>query len=1042
MRTLMLALVTVLLLVGGFFVYQMVQSTPAVPGTKKAATTAVAASPAAGDGVKIGAVGAGQGVWAMKYDRNTALPMLRFRADDYQPQADGRVKVDQPKADFYIGSDRKRIIHIEGQTGWVTLHGEGPRVTREMRVAGPVQPPTRGDLFDVRISYYLSQAALDAGDPEATLNLHHVSFDVETYRIASEPFTDASGNHVDADDVPIQVRGKEFDFDGYGLQLRWDEFDQRLQMLRVARGKQLVIKHPRDLRFPGAATPGTSPVSSTAVGEAIAAAGRKGAAAAVQAAARKTSDIYRATFHDNVKVVQGDQQLAQALAMNIDFLSPDARTGKQKKAQPSTATAPATKPATSVPPTLAAAATESAGQDIAATPIVVTWGGEFTVNPTPAATIFPRTTDDAVAELVGPGVIITANGDRIECDQAIYHLEPKVAYVRGWQTPARLTDSRGATVISPLIEYSVGERWAMLSGKSSAVIPTDVDGKAETLRASWSKLCTLHFAQGRREGLVEMVELAGDVSIEHPQVRRFKAQKLVLQFDPKAAVPADAKAGSRVTPPLKRLTAEGDVDCLLADTAGSTSAIRCQAMTLDTAIGTDGKLYPTHVEAHGKVVASDGTQEVRAENIAASLLPGATTVGTRKLEIGGLKDLAADGDVSLVSADGGRVQGEKVNVTGGQDGKPQTVRIEGKGNGLAMISRDGRLLSGHLIELNAADQYARISGGGVMRLADSGTSRGTSTPVQLNWTRQAIVDGKSNKASVEGNVVVTYVAADGSTNNAWGERVDAQLGVLDAARRPAKKDSDQMTFLGDRFVQHLELKPASEKEEIQLQSVLAAENGTLIRQLNLMGPILVCDFSPTGLEQLTVPAGKEKPGRMLYIDLPTTARKPVAVQGSLESRGLHGATAFAWKDKLIYSRSKQVVSMLGDVIVRHEPKDRAADSFELTAQRVTAELTEQRDVGGRVPAPSRVNPDAPVAVPVLTRLVAEGAPLWFRRRDLEFSAPLIEFNPVTHVAIAHSSDRLPVHVDKGASRGEFREAQLNTETQMFKLLDAGMTGRK
>ncbi len=1074
MRTIILIVLTVVVLVGGFSLYQWQQGPLAYQAGKKPVIQS-AASP--GDDVRVGSLGSGKDVWAVKSDRDTGLPILRFRAKDYQPQVDGRVKVDHPQALFFLGADRSRIVCIEGNTGWVALHGEGPRVRHDLTAAAPMETPTRGDLLEVKVRYFLSQAAMDANDPEATLELHHVSFDVETYRIASEAFTDEQGRRVEADEVPIHVIGKDFDFDGRGLQLRWDEFDQRLQSLRVAKGERLTIKHPRDFRFPGAQGAEARAVGSRAVGEPIAAAGKQGVAPAVRAARQKPSDVYRATFHDGVKVTQSNQQLAQGAAMNLDFLSAEPKEAKASATQASTSPSragagagAATEPGAAGSSVAGASPTSSPSPSPAAdvkenAPIIVTWTGEFTVNVAPPAAIFPRTRDDAVIELVGPDAVITADGNRLEADRALYHVGPKVAYARGSEKlPVKFTDARGSTIISESLEYSLGTpakkmpAWAMLSGKSSAVIPTDIEGKAETMRASWSKVCTLHFApgDGKGSGQIEMVEMTGAVSIEHPQIRRFKAEKLVLQFDPKMA-PKGADPRTLAGQTIRKIAAEGDVDALLADTEGKTSAIQCQVMKLDTAIASNGKLYPTRIEAHGKVVAGDLAeqagelrQEIRAENLVASLVPGGVAGGGDKIDIGGLKDLAADGDVSVTSSDGGKLEAEKLTIIDVKEGQPKLVRIEGKEGGMATVSQKGRgNLTGHVIELNLPDEYAHVIGAGSMRLAEAGTPAHAAMPMQVAWTKEAVVDGKGNRAVIDGKVAVTYLASDGSTNNAWGERADIRMETRKVVS-PKPKKQGRISFLGDRFCEHLELTSASAAEDVQVQSVLPAEDGTLIRQMNVLGPKLICEFAEEAragtqvvvLQGMTVPAGKDRPGRMLYVDLPQTARRVVATKPGLESKGLHGATAFSWKDKMVYERPNGTLSMLGDVVIRHEPKDRGAEAFDVTAQRVTAYMAEQRDVGGRSPAASKSNPDMVMPTMALKRMVAEGTPLRFVRQDLEFTAPLVEFNPITSLAIAHSTDRMPVHVDKGMSRGDFREVQVNTETQMVKLLDAGMTGRK
>jgi hypothetical protein len=365
------------------------------------------------------------------------------------------------------------------------------------------------------------------------------------------------------------------------------------------------------------------------------------------------------------------------------------------------------------------------------------------------------------------------------------------------------------------------------------------------------------------------------------------------------------------------------------------------------------------------------------------------------------------------------------------------------------VSQKGQMLMGPVIEVNMADEYAHVIGGGSMRLGDASMPRDAVMPMQVVWSKDAVVDGKANVASVVGKVAVTYLAANGSINNAWAERADMRLATRKLTGGKPKK-AREITFLADRFCDHLELTSASEAEDVQAQSVLPVVDGTLIRQINVLGPKMICEFAEDAragrrapmLQGVTVLAGKDRPGRMLFVDLPPTARKVVAVKPGLESKGLHGATAFSWKDKMVYDRPGGTLTMLGDVVIRHEPKDQGAPSFDVSAQRVTAELVEQGDVGGRAPAASKSNPDNPMPTPALKRLVAEGTPVWFKRDDLEFTAPLVEFDPVTHIAIAHSTDLLPVHVVKGMSPGDFREVQVNTETQMVRMLDARMTGRK
>lgn len=1042
MRTLMLIVVSLALLGGGFMLYRWTQ--PAISQASSASGVGGTERTTMSDEeARLGVIRTGAGAWATKFDRDTGRTMVRFRATEFQPQPDGRIIVKNPQAEFFVGPQRQHICRIEGNSGWVSLRGDAPRVKRDLSAAGPMQTPTRGDMQGVRIRYYESLADMEAGRDQVRLDLEHMSFDIETFRIATEAYVDAQGKRVEADEVPVQVRGDAFDFDGKGLQLRWDDTDQKLQMLRVAKGGRLLVKKPGALELPGrtpAATTNESaarPFDRRLDGDLLAAAARRPAAVRPVATRRASTDVYRATFHSNVKMTQGQQQLAQTPEMHVDFLSPNSKAAT--RATPATAAAspaPATRKAATRPAggTAAPATSEPAEE-----PVLITWDGDFTVYPAPEDAIRPTTANDAVVRLVGSGTTITANGGRIDCDEAVYHVAPKTAMVRGGaRVPAKLVDARGAVITSPAMEYSASENWAVLTGPSAASIPTQQAGKTETLAASWTRVCTLRMTAGKHS-VLESAELTGDVKVQHPQVPRFAAEKLLLKFDTQAKkAEADGKGAGfdASSAKLRHLEAEGGVDCVLADAASATRSIRCEKLNLDADNGADGKLYPTRLEAHGKVVAGDKEQQIKAENVLASLVPQLR--GGKSSEFAGLRDFAADGDVSMSSADGGKLQAEKVTLVGGEDGKPKRVRLEAKPGQMAMLAKADRAIWGNVIEADAVTQQASVPGPGAMRLSNPASGDRPAMPLDVTWKQSAVVDGGKNVADVTGQVAVTFLASDGSTNNAWGESVHLDLAPTPNAKPPRE---GEVSFLADRFVKHLELRPLPQGE-VQVQSLLPAADGSLIRQMNLLGPVLICDLSPAGLEQLTVPAGKEKPGRMLYLDLTPANRKAAAVKPSLESQGLHGATAFAWNDKLTYDRAKAQVEMTGSVLIRHEPSDRSAESFEVTADRVLALLAEQRDVGGRVPAAPKVKPESQTPTVALKQITIEGAPLRFKREDIEFSAPRLDFEPITHMAVAKADRKFPVHVDKGVSRGDFGEVELNTETQMVKLRDAGLTGRK
>src|SRR6185369_13823696 len=107
---------------------------------------------------------------------------------------------------------------------------------------------------------------VDATEPTIVAKMNNAAFDNDTFRIATEAFDDpATGQHVDADQVPVIVRGRDYDFDGRGLVIKWNERDRKLQLLQIEHGESLTIKNPSALSSPGLApapAPATQPTAT------------------------------------------------------------------------------------------------------------------------------------------------------------------------------------------------------------------------------------------------------------------------------------------------------------------------------------------------------------------------------------------------------------------------------------------------------------------------------------------------------------------------------------------------------------------------------------------------------------------------------------------------------------------------------------------------------------------------------------------------------------------------------------------------------------
>src|SRR5690606_14858649 len=138
------------------------------------------------------------------------------------------------------------LIRVRGREGVVVMSRlPEPEAGGSM---APSEPPSRGELIDVEIELFDSPEALDADSPDndtSTLRvlLNNAAFDNETARIYTEAAV-IDGQQVPADQIPVTVRGRDYEFDGRGLTIRWNDRERRLELLRIEHGERLVINNP------------------------------------------------------------------------------------------------------------------------------------------------------------------------------------------------------------------------------------------------------------------------------------------------------------------------------------------------------------------------------------------------------------------------------------------------------------------------------------------------------------------------------------------------------------------------------------------------------------------------------------------------------------------------------------------------------------------------------------------------------------------------------------------------------------------------------
>lgn len=1009
MRTVLLVSVTLLVLAGVFGAYLLMQGgapAPVAGGERELPLPArprdvnrptPATTPAAGGLTTGGAaqstpaavappttqplaaervIGAGENVWVKNVDKSGRLAN-EFRAARYDPRPDDTVDVLKPEARFYVDEDSILILTAERGRIFVppaTGQREAIRDTRG-------QMPTRGELIHVTLALHRSV------DAPAVLsaNMPNIVFDNDTFRIATESYTDATGATVPADAVPVTVRGEEYDFDGYGLVLRWNEMDGRLQALDIARGERLVVKRPEALKLGdvSAADPGGERPQHDRPPLVVR---WNGPVRVAPVSVNRTllRETYRMRLGDRVRITQAEQPLADADQLDVSFTL-DRRQQREQEAR---------------------------GQKPDQPPILVSLGGA-----------------PAVVRLQG-----------MEARAAIvsYDSSTGSATLRGSpeQPHVAMQDTSGRTIFAQRVEFDGASNIATLAGPVKFELPLEARADRNAgepprlILAEARRQCRLTFEKGQSSLAVKSAEFEGDVVIDHPQLR-LEAQSLTLGFAPSTA---DPQTGTTPDLSLSGLSASGGVRARVLDDHRQAQTIECATLELATAEDSAGTLVARELKAGGGVRIDAPGQQLSAGAVEATFRPvdparrPSAGASPQLLSAGPGREvatlLATDG-VKVRSADGTSIDADRVVLAETERRRWLTL------TGAPATLGDGQgKLSAERLRFDPDTGDAIVSGGGQFDAILATTDPGDAAPdrparppqpATVRWQKELAFRAADNRAEAEGGVEILARQPDGTAVRGTADRL---LLVVKPAAQPTEPDA---TPRGAPLAGRT-LESASLLGDVQLTALRHDEAGQPVQRVHLFGSRL--DYRPA--EQTFAIASN---GRMLVEDRrPLEPARPA--DESPTGVSARGATAFQWGEKLTFASASNRAEMTGEVLVVHRPGDATDDQrdIRLQADAVAAEITAAADAAA--------SPSGDPATQV-RKVVATGN-VRVDSSDFEFLADEVEFRPLDDILIARGTDRAPAVLldDQGLSRGSFVEMWLNTRTQESHLKDFRATVRR
>lgn len=249
----------------------------------------------------------GSGAWSKQFDKFGNL-YYQFKCQYYDPQPDGTVKVTSPVIQFFLSGGQ--MMQIEGKDGIIRF-AQG--ADKGMLNNSPADPPRYGSLRDVVVKLFNSTSLQNPGAAEMTMTMTNAQFDNDTYRLFTQEYVDDTGRVWHEDEIPVTVSARDYAFNGSGLVLYWDDIDKRLKSLQIAHGKDLTLYDAGDLS-PKSAAAAPAPAAPPPITVPAPQAGTETTASPTEPRQR-----YTATFYDQVRVIQGGDQLVEADRMDVDF---------------------------------------------------------------------------------------------------------------------------------------------------------------------------------------------------------------------------------------------------------------------------------------------------------------------------------------------------------------------------------------------------------------------------------------------------------------------------------------------------------------------------------------------------------------------------------------------------------------------------------------------------------------------------------------------------------------------------------------------------
>lgn len=671
---------------------------------------------------------AGQHFGFTVFDDETGLPVSRVQAEDWQPVqgSQNEFRVTRPEITLRLPSGM--VATVSADLGEITLDRQQTRLKPRLgRMLGHATIAVDTETNPDRTPIEERPADL------ITIHMDDIDFDLElgTLRTAG----------------PVRVQSVDFEIAGTGLDLEWNQADNRVESLLIHRGERMVLYTAAGL-FGGLAT--AEPADDASLQNPATNQTKPPAATPLYQKTRKKRDAtaYLCTLVGDVSAEQwrGDARIGRLDAEELRLLFDlGGGAGRMLGARRTPTSAPASGPA-------------SAPIDETRERLVVSWSGPLSLQPAPSPA--SRDGERRRIEARGRVVTLTSPNGSVRCGRLEYYDDTQQIWLHRLEN-GRVEFTRGDNLYASAASVYIDRRTntVKLVGdvtlESTAERADGTTARKLVIRCShWAEL-DIDPARGAAPnaaidfGGLSSALFVGDVSVELAD-QMLTAHRLTVGFKP-------SQGDDPLESLLESAVAIGDVVMSARD-----RTIECGQLELAFVTTEAGDLYPAEMDAVGAAVIRQGDARIVGSRIHAEFEPLACEAPDRSTEIV-LRSLDVTGQAELFDPASKVVaRGDRINAQFTGRNQPSRATVHGTSKNPARLRGGAFIVYGDEIVLEEVDVERNtltlhVTGRSRVRFKSKrglqGQIRREALVVDVTSTESLEIDGQRNTVHFVGEVV-------------------------------------------------------------------------------------------------------------------------------------------------------------------------------------------------------------------------------------------------------------------------------------------------